>query len=187
MSEKSVNLEFAKRVASLRKTRKLTLDQAAQATGVSRSMLSQIERGEANPTLAMSFRIAEGLGVPIGQLVGESWGGPLIDVVARDDAKSIYRDSDGCRLRTLSQLHLEKDIEFYELTLDVGASLDSSPHHRGTRELLTVAQGEIEVSVNDTVRVLRSGDTAQYPADTSHCISNKGKSQAQCFLVVAYD
>ena len=187
MSEKSVNLEFAKRVASLRKARKLTLDQAAQATGVSRSMLSQIERGEANPTLAMSFRIAEGLGVHIAQLVGENWGGPVIEVVARDDAKSIYRDSDGCRLRTLSQLHLEKDIEFYELILDAGASLDSQAHHRGTRELLTVAQGEIEISVNNNKRVLRAGDTAQYPADTDHIIANQGSAPAQCFLVVAYD
>ena len=184
MSEKAVHLEFAKRVATLRKTRKLTLDQAAQATGVSRSMLSQIERGEANPTLAMSFRIAEGLGVPIGQLVGETWGGPLIEVVARDDAKSIYRDRDGCRLRTLSQLHLEKDVEFYELTLEPGASLDSSPHYRGTREVLTVARGEIEVTVNDVARSLSSGDTAQYPADTAHCIANRGAQLAQCFLVV---
>jgi transcriptional regulator with XRE-family HTH domain len=186
MSDKLINREFAQRVASLRKARKLTLDQAAHATGVSRSMLSQIERGEANPTLAMSFRIAEGLGVPIAQLIGESWGGPLIEVTARDDAKSIYRDSDGCRLRTLSQLHMEKDIEFYELRLEPGAELDSQPHHRGTRELLTLAEGDIEVTVNAASRRLGPGDTAHYPADTEHRIRNVSEKAALCYLVVTY-
>ena len=187
MSDKIIASEFARRVASLRKSRKLTLDQAAHATGVSRSMLSQIERAEANPTLAMSFRIAEGLGVSIGQLVGESWSGPVIEVVSRNDAKTIYRDSDGCRLRTLSHLRMEKDIEFYELILQANASLDSQPHHRGTRELLSVSQGEIEITVNGTSRQLSAGDTALYPADTEHRISNLGQGDAQCYLVVTFD
>ena len=183
----TVNLEFARRVAALRKARRLTLEQASLATGVSRSMLSQIERGEANPTLAMSFRIAEGLGVPIGQLVGDSWGGPVIEVVARDDAKSLYRDSDGIRLRTLSQLRMEKEVEFYELRLEPGAALDSQPHHRGTRELLTVASGTITLTVNRTERILSSGDTAHYPADTDHVILNSGADAAHCYLVVTYE
>ena len=186
MSDNAISLEFGRRVATLRKARKLTLEQASLATGVSRSMLSQIERGEANPTLAMSFRIAEGLGIPIGQLVGDSWGGPLIEIVARDDAKSIYRDSDGCRLRTLSQLRMEKDIEFYELVLEAGSSLDSLPHHRGTRELLTVAQGDIEITVHGSIRKLRAGDTAHYHADTDHKIANCGDAPAHCYLVVTY-
>ncbi len=186
MSDKAVNREFARRVATIRKARKLTLEQASLVTGVSRSMLSQVERGEANPTLAMSFRIAEGLGVPIAELVGDSWGGPLIEVVARDDAKSLYRDSDGCRLRTLSQLRTEKDLEFYELRLEPGASLDSQPHHRGARELLTVAQGEVEVEVNRAIRRLTPGDTAHYPADTDHRIRNDGPAPAHCYLVVTY-
>lgn len=186
MSDNPIHLEFAQRVAALRKARKLTLDQASLATGVSRSMLSQIERGEANPTLAMSFRIAEGLGVPIGQLIGESWGGPTIEVVARDDAQSVYRDSDGCRLRTLSLLRLEKDIEFYELRLEPGASLDSPPHHRGTRELLTLADGEIELTADSACRRLATGDTAHYPADTVHKIHNIGMRPAHCYLVVTY-
>lgn len=186
MSDNAVNREFAKRVASFRKARKMTLEQASHATGVSRSMLSQIERGEANPTLAVSFRIAEGLGIPIGQLVGESWSRPVIEVVSRDDANSLYRDADGCRLRTLSQLRHEKDIEFYELQLDPGARLESQPHHRGTRELLTVAHGEIEVTVNGATRRLSAGDTAHYPADTSHDIGNTGQTRAHCYLVVTY-
>lgn len=186
MSDNTLNREFAKRVASFRKAKKLTLEQAAHATGVSRSMLSQIERGEANPTLAVSFRIAEGLGIPIAQLVGESWSGPLIEVVTRDDVNSIYRDSDGCRLRTLSQLKHEKDIEFYELQLEAGAKLDSQPHHRGTRELLTVANGEIELTVNGVSRNLAAGDTAHYPADTNHKIGNRGSALAHCYLVVTY-
>lgn len=118
------------RVIALRKKRGLTLDQLASACGVSRSMLSQIERGRANPTLAVTLRIAQAFGLSIGDLVDQPWTASTIEVVRGDDATHLFRDDRECRIRTLSPLHLEKSVEFYELRIAPRAQLYSAPTSR---------------------------------------------------------
>ncbi|WP_209348216.1 XRE family transcriptional regulator [Pontixanthobacter sp. CEM42] len=180
------NRNLAERVAALRKQRKMTLEQLAVASGVSRSMLSQIERGSANPTLAVSFKIAEGFGTSIGELLGSSWNAASVDVVRANDPKTLFPAQQGCRIRTLSPLRMEKDIEFYELILEPGARLDSEAHHRGTRELLTVASGSVTVQSDSQLAELSEGDSAHYQADCTHSIINGADVAASCYLVVTY-
>ena len=172
------------RVTDLRKKHKLTLDQLAAASGVSRSMLSQIERGKANPTLAVTFRIAQAFGITIGELVDQPWSAPAIEVIHGDDANNLFREDRDCRIRTLSPLHMERNIEFYELWLAPGAELRSAAHYEGTRELLTVADGSAEISAGESVRVIASGDSAHYRADLPHCIRASGDTSLQAYLVV---
>lgn len=186
MSE-TIGQEFGRRVSVLRKSHGLTLDEFAEKTGVSRSMLSQIERGLANPTLAVAARIAGGFGLSITHLVEDRPKGGLVEVVAHDDESAIFADKNGCRVRTLSPLRMEKDIELYELRFSRGGSLESEPHFSGTREILTVAHGTIELTVgNDPATLLIEGDTAHYPADRPHRIASAGEPDAICYLVVTY-
>lgn len=172
------------RVTELRKRHKLTLDQLAAASGVSRSMLSQIERGKANPTLAVTFRIAQAFGITIGELVDQAWAAPSIEVVHGDDPNMLFRDDEECQIRTLSPLHMERNIEFYELVLAPGAELRSAAHYEGTRELLTVSRGAARVTSGSSARDLVEGDSAHYRADLEHCISNTGDSELLAYLVV---
>ena len=88
--------------------------------GVSRSMLSQVERGAANPTLSVAFRIARALGITLGELVDGATAERRIDIIRKDDNSAMFRDDDHCKIRTLSPLNLEKDVEFYEVTLAPG-------------------------------------------------------------------
>jgi transcriptional regulator with XRE-family HTH domain len=175
------------RVRSLRKSKGFTLEQLASISGVSRSMLSQIERGAANPTLGVAFRIAQAFGMSLGDLVDVPVGGGRIDVVRSDDRSSLFRDDDQCRIRTLSPLHLEKDVEFYELTLKIGGSLVSAPHFEGTREFLTIEQGRVRLVSGEESSELGPGDSAHYPADVPHRIENLGPGEAVAFLVDIYD
>lgn len=173
------------RVTELRKKHKLTLDQLAGASGVSRSMLSQIERGKANPTLAVTFRIAQAFGITIGELVDQPWASSAVEVVHGDDPNNQFRADDECQIRTLSPLHMERNIEFYELRIAIGASLDSAPHYEGTRELLTVTTGVAGIVSGESRCRLQQGDSAHYRGDLSHCISNDGEEELVCYLVVA--
>jgi transcriptional regulator with XRE-family HTH domain len=176
------------RVRELRKKRGWTLEQLAAASGVSRSMLSEIERGNANPTLAVAFRIAQAFSMSLGDLVDAPETSPKsrIDVIRADDPAYTFRSDKSVRIRTLSPLRLEKSVEYYELTLRPGASLTSSPHFEGARELLTVERGTVQViSAADTV-TLNPGDSAHYPADVPHAIKNTATTDALCFLVVTY-
>ena len=174
------------RVTLLRKKNKLTLDQLAAQSGVSRSMLSQIERGQANPTLAVTFRIAQAFGISIGELVEQAGSSANIDVVHADDPNNLFRADKECTIRTLSPLHIEKNVEFYELKIAAKASLKSGAHFEGARELLTVTQGSARVESDTTQCLLGIGDSAHYRADVKHSIENTGNNELVCFLVVTY-
>jgi mannose-6-phosphate isomerase-like protein (cupin superfamily) len=149
-------------------------------------MLSQIERNQANPTLGVAFRIAQAFGMSLGNLVDAPDATPSIDVIRADDRTYHYRQERDCRIRTLSPLHLEKDVEFYEVLLKVGGLLKSAAHFGGTREFLTVQQGSVRLSSSDDSVELHKGDSAHYPADVSHSIENIGKTEAVLFLVDIY-
>jgi transcriptional regulator with XRE-family HTH domain len=174
------------RVRDLRRRKGWTLEQLSAACGVSRSMLSQIERNSANPTLGVAFRIAQAFGMSLDGLVGLPEKAPGIDVIRADDRKFHFRSEKDCRIRTLSPLHLEKDVEFYEVLLHAGAALRSDPHFAGTCEFLTVQQGAVRVRSAGEHTDLARGDSAHYPADVPHVIENAGRGDAVVFLVVIY-
>jgi transcriptional regulator with XRE-family HTH domain len=177
---------LCERVRQLRKKKGWTLEQLSAACGVSRSMLSQIERNQANPTLAVAYRISQAFAMSLGSLVDIPNATPTIDVIRADDRTYHYRSDKDCRIRTLSPLHLEKDVEFYELVLKPGGVLRSAPHFGGTREFLTVQHGSVRVRSNDDQCELQRGDSAHYPADVPHSIENTGRTDAVLFLVDIY-
>ncbi len=187
MAESEPSSEFlGRRVQQLRQENSFTLDQLAAASGVSRSMLSQIERGQANPTLAVTYRIAQVFSMSIGELVDNPSSNSGIEIVHGNDPNNLFRSDDNCRIRTLSPLHMEKQVEFYELQLQPGGALASAAHYDGTRELFTVSQGRAELSSGGTKCQLNQGDSAQYRADTEHCIKNMGTEVLVAYLVVTY-
>ncbi|MDP5053102.1 MAG: helix-turn-helix domain-containing protein [Congregibacter sp.] len=174
------------RVSQLRQLQSMTLEQLAAASGVSRSMLSQIERGKANPTLAVTQRIAQTFGISIGELVDDPNASASIDVVRGDDPGTVFRADSECELRTLSPLQLEKNIEFYFITLQPGAELASAAHFEGTREMFSVSQGSATVKTGNSEVTLSLGDTAHYRADIPHSIRCRGSKSLKGFLVVSY-
>jgi len=153
---------------------------------VSRSMLSQIERGQANPTLAVGLRIAHAFDLSLGELVDAPNPSLGIEVIRAANPAFHYRSEDDCRVRTLSPLHLEKDVEFYEVRLSSGGELRSAAHFQGTREFLTVENGRIRVESAEDQVDLDRGDSASYRADVPHAIVNSGADEAVVFLVDTY-
>ena len=182
----SINEHLGRRVKKLRAGRGWSLDNLAQASGVSRSMLSEIEREKANPTLTVTFRIASAFGMGIAELIETSERQAAIQVVRASDRGQVYRSDKNCQIRTLSPLNLEKDVEFYEVTVRVGCELRSTPHYEGTREFLTVEKGNIRLESLDDSAELGPADSATYRADVPHSIVNIGDCEAVLFLVDIY-
>jgi len=178
--------QICRRIGQLRADRDWSLDALSAACGVSRSMLSQIEREKANPTLAVTLRIAHAFGMELSELVETVATISRIDVIRAEDAQYHYRSDADCEIRTLSPLHLEKDVEFYEVRLKLSAALRSAPHFEGSREFLTVEKGKVEVDSGDGQAQLTRGDSASYRADVPHTITNLGRGEALLFLVVIY-
>ena len=177
---------FSRQVRQLRAERRWSLERLSAASGVSRSMLSQIERERANPTVAVAQRIAAAFEVSLGSLVDGPGYAPAIDVIRGGDRARHFRTGSRCEIRTLSPLHLEKNVEFYELRFRPWVALRSGPHLGGTREILTVSQGSLEVTSGKDTCSLGPGDSAHYRADVPHALVNTGTATAVAYLIDLY-
>ena len=175
-------------LAALREQRALSLDELSRRAGVSKSMLSQIERAQSNPTVAVVWRLATALGVPLAALLGEPAraAAPAIDVVLAAQTPALGAADARCRLRILSPIELAGHLEWYELSLEPGAALESQAHEAGAREHLTLRSGRLDVQAGKATQRLKPGDTARYAVDQPHAIRNAGRTAATALLVVIH-
>ncbi len=171
----------------MRLARGLTLEDLSRIAGVSKSMLSQIEREKANPTIAITWRLANALGVPIGELL-TSAARPVdaIRVLEAHETPTLPGAHAGYVLRILGPMDLAGKYEWYELTLAPGGELASQAHDPGTVEHVTVLHGVVEVEVGEDRRKIKLGATARYAADQDHVLRNSGKAEAKALLVVVH-
>ena len=171
------------RLKDVRREQGLSLDAVARLSGVSRSMVSQIERGESSPTIATLWNLTQALKVDFAGLLDASTGAARIEVLRERDVPTIDNRGESCRLRILSAPEDAGKHEVYDVLLGASGVLDSQPHQRGAREHVTVVDGVIEVTSGDSIETLRSGDTARYPADLPHRL-RAVDGAARAFLVV---
>jgi len=171
------------RLKAARTAQGLSLDAVAKLSGVSRSMVSQIERGESSPTIATLWNLTRALQVDFAGLLDDAQSPAQIELLRADAVPTIHNLGSGCRIRILSPPEEAGKHEVYELLIDAGGILDSQPHTRGAREHLTVIEGAVELRSGEATSTVSEGDTARYPADVPHAILAKdGKVRA--FLVV---
>ncbi len=188
LSADSIVSKVAEMLRAVRKQQQLTLDDLAQRSGVSRSMLSQIERGESNPTLATLWNLTQALGVDFAGLLGKD--GPIREASGQVERQAAGRtptiDSQGerCRLRILSPPALAGSVEWYDLELETGGALVSDAHAPGCQEHLTVLEGRIAVQSGLREEEGQAGDTLRYRADVGHRIAALDGAPARALLVV---
>jgi XRE family transcriptional regulator, regulator of sulfur utilization len=166
---------LAASLRAARKARGLSLDAAAKLSGVSRSMVSQIERGESSPTVATLWNLTQALQVDFAGLL-EGRPAPGIEVTRASAAPVMARG--GVRIRILSAPEAVGLHEVYDLTFAPGARLTSDAHGPGCREHLTVLEGQLSVRSGDELEALGPGDVARYAADRRHEIVAEGAARA---------
>jgi transcriptional regulator with XRE-family HTH domain len=172
---------------ALRQARGLSLDELSRKAGVSKSMLSQVERNQANPTVALVWRLANAMGVPMSELLeGGRVSTPSISLLSAHATPSLKSPDGKCELRILGSLELAGQFEWYELTIQPGGVLESQPHEPGSREHLSVLTGAMDVVVAGESSRVRHGESARYAVDVVHAIRNAGKSVATAVLVVTH-
>ena len=171
---------LATSLRAARKARGLSLDAAARLSGVSRSMVSQIERGESSPTVATLWALTQALQLDFAGLL-EARPTPGIEVTRAGSAPVI--DRNGVKIRILSAPESVGSHEVYELAFTANARLTSDAHSPGCREHLTVLEGQLSVTSGDVTETLGPGDVARYPADRSHEIAARDGA-ARAILIV---
>lgn len=172
----------AENVRRIREEKKLTLDGAAALTGVSRSMLAQLEKGEVNPTISVLWKIANGYKVSFTTLVE-----PQDRQVALLRQGEPLREDEGRYLNyPVFAFDEQKLFETYRIVLQPAGSLTAQPHLKGAEEYLTVFQGTLEITVAGEVFRLEKGDSLRFRADVAHGYRNAGPGEASMSMLIYY-
>jgi transcriptional regulator with XRE-family HTH domain len=167
-----------------RKALRLSLDQLAAASGVSRTALSQIETQKTNPSLSVLWKVAVGLEIPFSELVSSD---AQSMAILRHSEAQILRSSDGrMESRPLIPTGTCPWVEAYELRLAAHASQHSDPHASGTREVVVVLDGQLRLRLNCTAHDLAAGDSISFLADLPHSYENPSNVETRCHDVIIY-
>ena len=150
---------------------------------MAKSIISQIERNETNPTLSTIWRLAHALDVSIQSMLEGGEDGPFIEHLNRG-ATPIFVSDDGlCRLAVTGWLKTVDWLQWYDFQAEPGGVLGSPPHQRGSIECLSLLEGELEVEVGEVVRRAQAGETLRYRCDMAHVIRNVSAKPAHATMV----
>src|SRR5918998_2104586 len=173
------------RVRALRQGRGLTLEELAGLSGVSRAMISKLERGEKNPTLVVAAKLAEGLGVTLSQLAGMEERREVV-VVPRE-RRMVMRDPEtGFERQLLSPNFGGRGVEFIRNEIPEGStSGEFPPYRRGVEEHIVVEQGSLRAILGGEEYLLREGDALYFEADVTHRFDNAAAGVCSYYLVIS--
>jgi len=179
----AVSGQLGKAVQRLRKAYNLSLSDLSEQSGVAKSIISQIERNETNPTLATIWRLAQALDVSIEKVLHAAPDDPFLEKTSRGETPILVSDDAKCRLAIIGWLKTVDWLQWYDFHSDPGGTLESDPHPRGSVECLSVLDGELEVTVGDAVEIVRGGETIRYRSDRPHVIRNRSAEPAHATMV----
>ena len=169
----------------IRGQRGLSLERLAQASGVSRAMLGQIELGQSTPTINVLWKIARALDLPFSALIATPLAGQTRVLPATRG--KVLKSADGTfSSRALFPFDERRTVEFYELRLAPRAVERAEPHAVGTVENLVVTNGALEMAIGREVHRLATGDAIQFDADSAHEYRNPGNTECVMYLVMTY-
>lgn len=160
----------------------MTLQELADASGVSVSMLSSVERGAKAPTVVVLDRVAHGLGVQLATLVAESDDQRV--VVRRAAEQDVADEPGGWRRTILTPVVPGVNFEWVSVTLPVGCEPGTySAYAPGSHEFVVVSTGVLAMTVGEQRYVLEAGDSLYLAADVEHGFANVGATP--CSYAVA--
>ncbi len=176
---------IAENLKNLRQEKKLSLDNVSELTGVSKSMLGQIERCESSPTISTLWKIATGLHISFTALMEA----PRAEatVVHKDDLKPIIIEDGHFRLYPMFSCSKSRNFEILYIEIDPHTESYSLPHDPGTEEFITVYSGVMEIQLGDAAgHVIPSGASISFKADQPHTYKNTTDHPVRLSMVIFY-
>lgn len=176
--------QLGKTIQRLRKAYNLSLSELAEQSGVAKSIISQIERNETNPTLATIWRLSQALDVSIERFLVSSEENPFISRSSKGDTPILVSDDGKMRLAIIGWLKTVEWLQWYDVQAEAGAVLDSDAHQRGSIESLSIISGTFVVEIGGVSETVRAGETLRYRCDRPHTIRCMGDTPAHAMMVV---
>lgn len=173
---------IARNLQALRKEKKMTLQDLADLTGVSKSMLGEIERASSNPTITVLWKITTGLKVPISRLIHDQQ--PICSLVYEGERRVLHDDP--ANISMIFECDHTRNFEVYHMRFQPGALHSSNKHDQGVVEYIMVYEGQYTISVGEQSFILKTGDSMYFDANHNHCYQNTGKAVAKAYSVIYY-
>ena len=173
MSDKlEITARLAERLKVERKEKGLSLDALAKLSGLSRSMLSQIERGESSPTVASLWKLTNSLNLDFTTLLDQETASSssIREVLPPNQIPTLTDSASGYEIRILSPTSDVGGTEVNDIFMDKGAVMNSAAHKSGCLEHLSVLNGNVRVTSAGETEELSTGATIRYRADVEHKI-----------------
>ncbi|WNG50171.1 helix-turn-helix domain-containing protein [Archangium minus] len=174
------------RIRELRQEQGLTLEALAERSGVSRAMISKVERGTNNPTLVVAVRIAQGLGVGLSELMSRPRP-KQARVLLPPEQQPTFRDAESGAVRQLLVPPFEtRDVEFVRFTLPARASTGELPGKGvAVGKYLAVEKGTLRIDFPDGSVTVESQDAFYFEADVPHAFVNVGRGECVFYFAMA--
>lgn len=174
----------AENLKRIRKSKCMSLDQVAEQTGVSKSMLAQIERGTANPSLGVLGKITSGLRVEFQELIQP----PRVDccLVTPEELLPTKELVGKYRVWTCLPYEDTRFVEVYQIEVEPGEAYVSGSHGEKTREYLVVTEGILTVECHKQSYQVQKNQIFKFETDQKHCYRNEGKEKV-CFTCFFLD
>jgi len=179
-----VSLAVANRIRSWRKEKKLSLDELSRRASVSKGMLVEIEKGAANPSIAILCKLAAALGISVADIVNVS-SEPLVHIIEEEAIPVLWQGAQGGHARLLAGTAGPDMIELWQWEMHPGERFSSSGHPAGTFELLHINEGVLTLTVDDNVTQIASGASAVAKTEAAHVYANEGKGLLRFTMTVA--
>ena len=183
--ERALAAAVAQRISTLRKTQNLSFDALARRAGVSKGTLVQIEQERANPSISTLCRLAAAFGVSVADLVAAPAEAPAaIRILGPGDARRLWTSPKGGSATLLAGTAGPDMLEIWEWQLMPGERFEAAPHGHGTRELIHVTSGKLEIEVDGRSAIIAAGGSAIAFTDRPHAYANPGRSPTRFTMTV---
>lgn len=163
----------------------MPLHQLAERSGVSRAMLSKVERGEKSPTISIISRIAQGLGVGLSELLKSDTDQPKVTII-RPEKRQTFRDpKSGFERHLLSPSHIDNTIEFILHRIPPGARSGLLPAYSAPAEkYIVVHEGQLTIKIDGNEFVMEAGDSIHFELRNPYEFFNNGTVLCSYYMVV---
>jgi transcriptional regulator with XRE-family HTH domain len=173
----------ARTLQAMRAERGWTLDMLAARSGVSKGVLVAIEQGRSNPNLATLARLGDAFGVPVTRLV-EVGDEPVVRVTGPDERRVLWRGPSGGTGTILAATDPPWATELWRWELKPGETFGGDSHAAGSREMVSVEQGTLTLSVAGETFEITGGESARFSGGRTHRYSNKSDADVVLTMVV---
>ncbi len=180
----NLNHNIAENLKKIRNEKNLSLTQLAEITGISKSMLGQIEREETNPTISTIWKISTGLKVALTKLIETSLPNKML--ITREDILPFYEDEEKVYSYPFFRNNQGKNFEMMQVFLEPNGKLSSLAHIRGTKEYIIVFNGELSITLDDEVHKILAGQAFQFDADKDHIYENNSTEIVSLCMLIYY-